>query len=240
MFGTSRRIAGVTVGATVALLMCLTASQAWALVAPVSAGPPKPPRAAHLDFDGFFPSTTRIHVGDSVSWAINGFHTVTFLAKGQAPPPLIVLFPASPISGQARRCRRLVLVQRPAEPGSSTRVAAAPSGGKTYNGKGFLNSGLPRRPGTARTVRGEVHEGRDVHVPLPGAPGHEGRREGAAEGQAACPRPSRTAALAKRRSRRRSSRRAGCAKVKPPAGHGARRQRRQRAGGVASLLPART
>lgn len=146
MFGTSRRIAGVTVGATVALLMCLTASQAWALVAPVSAGPPKPPRAAHLDFDGFFPSTTRIHVGDSVRWAINGFHTVTFLAKGQAPPPLIVLSATSLVSGKLDAAGASFWFN--GQPSQIINpVAAAPSGGKTYNGKGFLNSGLPAPSG---------------------------------------------------------------------------------------------
>ena len=77
-------------GAAVAVACGLTATSAMALVAPVTAGPPKPVKVAHLEFNGFFPSATRIHVGDSVSFAVNGFHTVTFLASGQTPPPLIV------------------------------------------------------------------------------------------------------------------------------------------------------
>ena len=40
-----------------------------------------------------------IHVGDSVSFAINGFHTVSFLS-GAAPPGLIVPAPTNPVSGK--------------------------------------------------------------------------------------------------------------------------------------------
>lgn len=136
-------------GASVALLLGLTAASASALVAPVSAGPPKPPRAAHLDFNGFFPSATRIHAGDSVSFAINGFHTVTFLAKGQTPPPLIILAAGSPISGKLDAAGASFWFN--GQPSQIINpVAAAPSSGKTYSGKGFLNSGLPAPTGPVK------------------------------------------------------------------------------------------
>lgn len=120
----------------------LAAAPAGALVAPVSAGPPKAPSLAHLDFDGFFPSTTRIHVGDSVSFAINGFHSVTFLAKGQAPPPLIITSAAMPVSGKLDAAGAAFWFN--GQPSQIINPAAAfPSGGTTYAGKGYLNSGLP-------------------------------------------------------------------------------------------------
>jgi plastocyanin len=136
------RILRVTTGAAIALLLGVLAGPASALVAPVSAGPAKPTKLAHLDFDGFFPGATRIRVGDSVSFAINGFHSVTFLAKGQAPPPLIVLSPSNPLAGKLDAAGAAFWFN--GQPSQIINpVVAAPSGGKTYAGKGFLNSGLP-------------------------------------------------------------------------------------------------
>lgn len=118
------------------------AGSALAFTAPVSAGPTAPPKVEHLDLNGFFPFKTKIHVGDSVTFSINGFHTVTFLAKRQALPPLIITAPASPISGKLDSSGSPFWFN-----GRPTQIinpqAGAPAGGTTYNGKGFLNSGLP-------------------------------------------------------------------------------------------------
>jgi plastocyanin len=115
---------------------------ALALVVPVSAGPPKPPGIAHLDFNGFFRSTTQIHVGDKVRFEINGFHTVTFLAKGQPLPPLIITSAANPISGKLDASGSGFWFN--GKPGQIINPeAGAPAGGNTYKGSGFLNSGLP-------------------------------------------------------------------------------------------------
>ena len=119
----------------------VSASPAAALVAPVTAGPPKRPPLKHLDFNGFFPSTTRIHVGDSVSWQLNGFHTVTFLAKSQAVPPLIIVNPGSPITGKLDATGAPFFFN--GQPRQEINpMAGAPSGSKAYAG-GFLNSGPP-------------------------------------------------------------------------------------------------
>jgi plastocyanin len=139
----TKRVWGIATAASVIAMIASLASSsaALALVAPVSAGPPKPTGVKRLDFNAFFPSTTRIHVGDSVSWEINGFHTVSFLAAGQVlKPPFIPsttlisgLLDAASVpfwfNGQPK-----VMVNP---------EMAAPSGGTTYNGSGFLNSGLP-------------------------------------------------------------------------------------------------
>jgi plastocyanin len=129
-----------------ALVLALAAGSAAAAVAPVSAGPPKPAKQFGLDFNGFFPSSTRIHVGDSVRFAINGFHTVSFLAKGQQLPPLIIPSPSNPISGKLDAAGAPFWFN--AQPNLIINpLAAAPSGGKKYAGKGFLNSGLPAPEG---------------------------------------------------------------------------------------------
>jgi plastocyanin len=146
------RIRGVVsafaMAASAALAVGMGASSALAggFVAPVTAGPPKPPHLAHLDLNGFFPSTTVIHVGDSVRWSINGFHTVSFLAKGQAPPPLIIPASGNLVSGRLDSAGMPFWFN-----GQPNRVinpaAGVPSGGKTYTGSGFLNSGVPSPSG---------------------------------------------------------------------------------------------
>ncbi len=119
-----------------------SASYAAGLTAPVSAGPPQPLHAKHLDLDGFFPGITRIHVGDSVSWSINGFHTVSILPAGQAPPPLILPSASNPIMGKLDAAGAPMWFN--SQPNQIINPAvAAPSGGTTYAGTGYLNSGLP-------------------------------------------------------------------------------------------------
>jgi plastocyanin len=137
-------MSGIAAAASVALLGVLMAfsSSASALVAPATAGPPKRPPFKHLDLDGFFPSVTQIHVGDSVSWSINGFHTVTFLAAGQPEPPLIVPASANPLSGLLDAAKAPFWFN--GQPKQIINpVAAFPAGGNTYSGTGYLNSGTP-------------------------------------------------------------------------------------------------
>jgi plastocyanin len=128
--------------ASVALLTGVMAAESSArLVAPVSAGPPLPIHLKHLDLDGFYPSTTQIHVGDSISWSINGFHTVSILASGQAAPPLIIPS-ASPISAKLDAAGSPFWFNGQPQQVINP-VVGAPSGGTTYAGTGYLNSGLP-------------------------------------------------------------------------------------------------
>ena len=183
-------------------------------VAPATAGPPQRPSVAHLDFDGFFPSTTKVHVGDSVSWQLNGFHTVTFLAKGQAQPPLIIVNPASPITGKLDAAGASFFFN--GQPRQEINpMAGAPSGSKTYAG-GFLNSGPPEESSAAEAVRRQVHQSGHVHVPLPRPSRHERGRQGAPEGQAgAVGAEDKAAALAQEAADIKQARK--LAKVKPPA-----------------------
>jgi plastocyanin len=130
--------AAAMAGLTLALA---SGASARGLVAPVTAGPPRILTVKHLELDGFFPTVTKIHVGDSVSWTINGFHTVSILGAG-APPPLIVPAPANPITGRLDATGAAMWFN--GKPNQVINpIVAAPSGGRTYAGKGFLNSGLP-------------------------------------------------------------------------------------------------
>ncbi len=141
-----RSVSGVAALVAAALTLAVTAASAAALTAPVSAGPPAAPKYANLDFDGFFPGTTSVHVGDSISFAINGFHTVTFLAKGEAPPPLIILSSTAVVTGKLDASGSPFWFNKQPQQIINP-VAAAPAGARKYAGSGFLNSGLPSPSG---------------------------------------------------------------------------------------------
>ncbi len=95
-----------------------------------------------IDTQAFFPSEITINAGDAIFFEFPtppGFHTVTFLS-GQEVPPLIIPdesadTAASPPAGPPP------LMLNP--------EAAFPSGGDTYDGTGYVNSGLDvvRLPG---------------------------------------------------------------------------------------------
>jgi plastocyanin len=138
-----RTLPGAVTGVLVVVLVSLlSSSSALALVAPATAGPPRPPRLRHLDLNAFFPATTKIHVGDSVSWSIHGFHTVSFLAAGQVPGPPFVPLAGNLISGQLDAAAAPFWFNGQPKQALNPEVAL-PSGGKTYSGSGFLNSGTP-------------------------------------------------------------------------------------------------
>ena len=89
-----------------------------------------------IDTQAFFPKEITINVGDAIYFEFPtppGFHTVTF-PSGEDVPPLIVpdeatgTPPASPSPGAPK------LIVNP--------EAALPSGQDTYDGTGFVNSGL--------------------------------------------------------------------------------------------------
>jgi len=70
--------------------------------------------------NAFFPQTIEIGVGDTIDWAFEGFHNVTFLS-GAAAPPLAV-----PEGDKAYFNPQMLF----------------PAGGRSYDGTGFYNSGV--------------------------------------------------------------------------------------------------
>src|ERR1700730_802202 len=140
----TKRVSAIAAAASVLALIgsLASSSAALALVAPVTARPPRPTHVKHLDLNAFYPATTKIHVGDSVSWSINGFHTVSFLAAGQVPKPPFIPLTGNLITGQLDAAS--VPFWFNGQPKQAINPETAfPSGGKTYNGSGYLNSGTP-------------------------------------------------------------------------------------------------
>ena len=96
-----------------------------------------------IDTQAFFPKELTINAGDAILFEFPtppGFHTVTFLSGAEAPPLIIpdetgATPEASPPAGPP------TLIINP--------QAAFPSGATTYDGKGYVNSGLDviRLPG---------------------------------------------------------------------------------------------
>lgn len=67
----------------------------------VFAGPPlRKPVVAHADALAFFPRAVTIHAGDTVTWQLFGFHTVTFPGAKQ-PYPFVVPAGSQPTTNDA-------------------------------------------------------------------------------------------------------------------------------------------
>jgi plastocyanin len=79
-------------------------------------------------FDGFYPLALTIHVGDTVEW-IGGFHTISF-----GPAALLKQLSANLIVPVPQKSGPPALLLNP--------KIAFPSGGHTYDGTGFVNSGI--------------------------------------------------------------------------------------------------
>ncbi len=81
-------------------------------------------RDATVSLNAFYPRRVTIATGDTVTWQVIGFHTVSF-TSGAKPPDLEIQ------QGGKRVGNPVVLF---------------PSRGKTYDGTGFANSGIPPDP----------------------------------------------------------------------------------------------
>ena len=123
--------------------MALTPAAAQAATKSVSAGPPGKvagmPEGA--DFNAFFPSKIKVAKGDSVSFAINGFHTVTF---GKKVPSLVGV--NGKVSG-AKDAAGADFWFNGADRAVLNNDAGFPSGDAVITGKGLDNSGTPSGDG---------------------------------------------------------------------------------------------
>lgn len=100
-------------------------------------------RSPEIEFNSFYPGHLTVTRGSRVTFAIAGFHTVTFLKKGAKPPPFIratsALNPATNDPGGA-----------PYWWGGATPLisfngaVAAPTGGTVVTGRRTVSSGLPQ------------------------------------------------------------------------------------------------
>lgn len=143
-----RSILGI-LAAAVACSLAFGQAGATAAVAPVVAGPAAKPKLQHLDFDAFFRKAVKIHVGDTVRWTIDGFHTVTFLAHGQQEPPFVLPIATDVVTGAVDAAGRPFFFN--GQPQLLVNPQAAfPVGGPTYNGSTYVNSGLPVGPAAGK------------------------------------------------------------------------------------------
>jgi len=111
----------------VATLLLVTASLAL-ISAPAQAGRtwtvlggPWGPKDYSVVSNSFHPRSIEIAVGDTVTWRVSGFHSVAFLSGAAPAEPFV------------REGNKTYLNPR----------NEFPSGGKTYDGTGFRNSGSP-------------------------------------------------------------------------------------------------
>jgi plastocyanin len=129
-----------------AVVGVLLAPAAQAATKPAYAGtPPKgalkgvPPTTVD---NAFYPSTIKVHVGDSIAFKFLGFHNVLFPPKGKPAPSFALLDPSKPVSG-AKDAAGADMWFNGQPSVAFNPVVAAPSGSKVIDGKGTHGSGLP-------------------------------------------------------------------------------------------------
>ncbi len=125
------------------VMVVLAPAGALAKTFTVEVGPPgKLP--AHLDLSAFFPSRLTVHVGDSVRFQINEFHTISYLPPGMTPPPLAIPEPGSRAE-DLRDAAGTPFWFDSAPQLEVNPLVALPAGGGTLNPNAYVNSGLPNR-----------------------------------------------------------------------------------------------
>jgi plastocyanin len=144
---------GVAAGVAVLVGALASAGGAAAATKTVVAGPPvaKAPKGVPRDADVnlFYRKTVTIHAGDRVRWRINGFHTVTFPAKGDKPPGLALPDRARPVAGVNDAAGKPFWFN--GQPSVLFNPAVAfPAGGRSYTGSQLTGSGAPLGAGAPK------------------------------------------------------------------------------------------
>lgn len=120
----------------------------------VIAGPPVKKAPAGVPKDGdlnqFFPSAVKIHAGDSVKWAVAGFHIVNFPKQGDPAPPLAAPDPALPVANVLDAAGQPFWFNGQGTPVVPPIVALGSGSGKAYTGAAPLGSGVPAGPGAPK------------------------------------------------------------------------------------------
>ncbi|CAA9469556.1 MAG: hypothetical protein AVDCRST_MAG38-1187 [uncultured Solirubrobacteraceae bacterium] len=108
--------------------------------------------AAGGDANAFFRRTVTIRRGDRVAWDINGFHTVTFVPRGDVPPGFVVPDASSPISGSLDAAGAPFWFN--GQPRLEVNpLAAFPQGGGDFHADMLHNSGIPNPEGPSGPYR---------------------------------------------------------------------------------------
>lgn len=147
------RRAGIVAAVALVALSAASAALATPVTKTVIAGPPQSAKkiAAKLvpksfsktynpDINAFFNKKTTIHVGDTVSFQIHGFHTIDIPAKGGSALPLLV--PGPTATGNDFSGNPFWWSGKVPSVGFNPALLGA-SKTTTYNGSKRLDSGLP-------------------------------------------------------------------------------------------------
>jgi plastocyanin len=93
--------------------------------------------------NAFSQKTVTIHVGDSVRWVINGFHTVTFRKAGGGDIPFLVTDPTAKYAG-FNDALGAPFWFNGAKQLEASPLGGLPQGGKTFDGSKVTGSGIPQ------------------------------------------------------------------------------------------------
>jgi len=130
--------------------LLIPAAGAQAATKPVYAGPPPNGSLKGVpEFatdNAFYPKKTTIHKGDRISFEFRGFHNFFLPKKGDPPADLVA--PGAPVTGIKDAAGVDFWFNGRPSIGLNP-AAVAPTGGKTYNGKAAVGSGLPPDQGPA-------------------------------------------------------------------------------------------
>jgi plastocyanin len=156
-----------------AVLVLAGGTPARAATKTVTAGPPDVKQSAPFTFDAYLPRTVAVRRGDIVRWRFAGFHTITFLRRGQKKPPFLVADRAHPYTGFADAAAQPFWFNgRPSL--DFNPIAALPTRGpNSVTGNRYINSGLPQgtppRPFAVRFNRtGTFKYVCDIHPDMEG------------------------------------------------------------------------
>jgi plastocyanin len=137
--------------AAAALAVLAVPGVASAATKGVSAGPPLTKTPAGVPKDGdvnqFFPTSVKVHAGDSVKFTVAGFHLINFPKKGEPAPPLAVPDATHPATGVLDAAGAPYWFNGQGTPLIPAIVSLGSGSGKAYTGAEELGSGFPSGDG---------------------------------------------------------------------------------------------
>ncbi|HWI72214.1 MAG TPA: hypothetical protein VNT55_09675 [Baekduia sp.] len=134
----------------IALFLCSLALPGIASAASktVYLGPPLKKKPAGVPKDGeinqFFPASIKVHAGDSVKFAVAGFHIVNFPKQGDAPPPLATLDATHPATDVLDAAGAPYWFNGQGTPVLPAIVSLGSGSGRPYDGSAPVGSGFPQ------------------------------------------------------------------------------------------------
>jgi plastocyanin len=134
-----RRVATAAAVAAVLIVPAAARAATYEVYAGADKSPGEPKQSSA---NAFFPRAVTVHRGDVVRWEFRGFHSVTLPVRGAGPPPLALVDPQRPVSGETDAAGNAFWFN--GQPNVLLNpISVSKSVRKTWNGSRVLNSGLP-------------------------------------------------------------------------------------------------